>query len=176
MSDLICIAFDERDTADTVLNELRAMRSEHLVELEDACVVVRDEDGKVHMKQAINLVGSGAVSGGLGGAIWGALIGLLFLNPLAGMVLGAGLGAGAGALSGALVDYGINDDFIRKLGSTIKPGGSALFVLVRRVTVDKVLPQLAKYKGTVLKTSLSDADEARLRDAISDKLSIPKAA
>lgn len=176
MSELVCIAFDGQDTADKVLNELRALRTEHLVELEDACVVTRDADGEVHLKQAVNLVSSGAVSGGLGGALWGSLIGLLFLNPLAGMVVGAGIGAGTGALAGSLVDYGISDDFIRKLGSTIKPGGSALFVLARKMNLDKVLPHLAKYKGTVLKSSLSDQDEARLREAISHEIGVPNAA
>ncbi|MBX6321504.1 MAG: DUF1269 domain-containing protein, partial [Rhodospirillaceae bacterium] len=102
--------------------------------------------------------------------LWGGLIGLLFLNPLAGMVIGAGIGAGAGALSGALVDYGINDDFIRRLGSTITPGSSALFLLVRKINADKIMPMLRKYAGTVLQTSLSDRDEERLREALSGSL------
>jgi uncharacterized membrane protein len=85
---------------------------------------------------------------------------------LAGLLTGAAVGAGAGALSGALVDYGIDDAFIRSLGATIQPGSSALFVLVRRVTADKVLPELSQFKGTVLRTSLSDEQEQRLRQAL----------
>ncbi|MBX6324186.1 MAG: hypothetical protein IRY94_20410, partial [Rhodospirillaceae bacterium] len=77
MSDLVCIAFNDRETADRVLNDMRAAQTGHLVELEDACVVVRDDAGKVHLKQAYNLVGPAAASGGLGGALWGGLIGLL---------------------------------------------------------------------------------------------------
>jgi uncharacterized membrane protein len=53
----------------------------------------------------------------------------LFLNPLAGMAVGRITGAGVGALTGSLTDYGIRDDFIRKLGETIPEGSSALFVL-----------------------------------------------
>jgi uncharacterized membrane protein len=166
MSDLIVVGFPGEDTADQVLNKLVALQKEHLIDLEDACVVVRDQNGTVHLKQAVHLAGMGAASGGAWGALWGTLIGLLFLNPLAGLLTGAAFGAGAGALSGALSDYGIDDDFIRSLGSTIQPGSSALFVLVRRATMDKVLPELSQFNGTVLRTSLSNEQEARLRQAL----------
>ena len=139
-----------------------------MIELKDACVVVRSPDGEVHLHQAMPLVRSGALAGGTSGALWGTLIGLLFLNPLAGMALGAGVGAASGALAGKLSDYGIPDDFIRQLGSTIKPNSSALFLLVQKVTADKVLPRMAEFKGRVLKTSLSEEREKRLREALRD--------
>ena len=168
MSDLIVVAFPGEDTADQVLNKLQALQKEHLIDLEDACVVVRDRNGKVHVKQAVNLVGLEAASGGAFGAFWGTLIGLLFLNPLAGLLTGAAFGAGAGALSGMLSDYGIDDDFIRSLGDTLEPGTSALFVLVRRATLDKVLPEVRPFGGKVIRTSLSMEQEARLRQALED--------
>jgi uncharacterized membrane protein len=168
MSDLIVVAFKGEDTADQVLNRLQALQKEHLIDLEDACVVVRDRHGKVHVKQAVNLVGLEAASGGAFGAMWGTLIGLLFLNPLAGLLTGAAFGAGAGALSGMLSDYGIDDDFIRSLGDTLEPGTSALFVLVRRATLDKVLPEVRPFGGQVIHTSLSTEEEARLRRALED--------
>lgn len=167
MSDLVCIAFKGRDTADHVLNDLRSMQKAHLVDLEDACVVTRDQEGKLHLKQAVNLVATGAISGGTWGALWGTLVGILFMNPLAGLVTGAAAGAGGGALSGALVDYGIDDDFIRSLGEQICPNSSALFVLLRKVTLDKVMPELGKYEGTVIRTSLSNEQERELREALS---------
>jgi len=168
MSDLIVVAFPGEDTADQVLNKLQALQKEHLIDLEDACVVVRDRNGKVHVKQAVNLIGLEAASGGAFGALWGTLIGLLFLNPLAGLLTGAAFGAGAGALSGMLSDYGIDDDFIRSLGETLEPGTSALFILVRRVTLDKVLPELRPFGGKMIPTSLSTEQEARLRRALED--------
>ena len=91
----------------------------------------------------------------------------MFLNPLAGMVIGAAAGAGAGALSGSLTAYGINDDFVKKLGETIPVDSSALFVLVKSVTEDKVLAEIEPYKPRVLKTSLSNEDEAKLKAALS---------
>ena len=167
MSNLVVFDFDGIHTADQVLNKLRSLEKEYLVDLEDACVVERDKGGKVHIKQAVNLAGFGAAMGGMRGALWGTLVGLLFLNPLAGMAIGGITGAGAGALSGSLTDYGIRDDFIRKLGGIIPEGSSALFVLFRSVTEDKVLPEIEPYKPRVLKTSLSNEAEEKLRVALS---------
>ncbi|MFL5282694.1 MAG: DUF1269 domain-containing protein [Rhodopila sp.] len=163
MSDLVVFDFDGIHTADEVLNKLRSLQKEYLIDLEDACVVEREHDGRVHLKQAVNLTTLGAARGGMSAAMWGMLVGLLFLNPLAGMAIGALAGAGTGALSGSLAGYGINDNFIKQLGQTIPPGSSALFVLVKSVTFDKVLPEIEPYKPRVLKTSLSNEAEAKLR-------------
>lgn len=166
MSSLVILGFDGLHTADEVLNKLRSLQKEHLIDLEDSCVVERDAAGKVHIKQAVNLTALGAAAGGSRGAVWGMLVGLLFLNPLAGLAIGAAAGAGAGALSGSLADYGIRDDFVKKIAETIPPGSSALCVLVRSVTEDKVIPELEPYRPRVLKTSLSNEQEAKLRTAL----------
>ena len=91
------------------------------------------------------------------------LIGLMFLNPL----LGIAVGASAGAVSGALVDLGINDQFMKDLAATLTPNSSALFVLVRKSTPDKVLEEVKGTGGTILKTSLSHEDETKLQAALS---------
>jgi uncharacterized membrane protein len=166
MSDLVILGFDGLHTADEVLNKLRSLQKEYLIDLEDACVVERESDGKVHIKQAVNLTAIGAAAGGSRGAIWGMLFGLLFLNPLAGMAIGAVAGAGAGALSGSLADYGIRDDFVKKIAETIPLGSSALCVLIKSVTQDKVIPEIEPYKPRVLKTSLSSEQEAKLSAAL----------
>jgi hypothetical protein len=90
------------------------------------------------------------------------LVGLLFLNPLAGMAVGAAVGAGAGALSGSLMDYGIDDNFIRELSDTLKPDTSAIFVLVRKVQAEKVLSELSDVRGRVLRRAEHPATQARL--------------
>ena len=122
-------------------------------------VAVKDAQGNVKLHQAVNLTAAGAVGGGF----WGSLIGLIFLNPL----LGAAIGAVAGATSGALTDVGINDNFMKDLAAAMTPGSSALFVLVRKATPDKVLAELQGSGGKVLKTSLSHDDEAKLQAALS---------
>jgi uncharacterized membrane protein len=110
------------------------------------------------LNQVHHLVGAGAVTGGF----WGILIGVLFLTPL----LGLGVGAATGAVLGALTDVGINDDFMKRLGATLTPGSSALFVLVRKATPDKVVDAVGQYGGTVLRTSLTHADEKALQAAL----------
>ena len=97
MSDLVVLGFDGEHTADEVLTKLRAMQKEHLIDLEDACTAVRMPDGKVQLKQSVNLTAMGAASGGTWGALFGTLLGLLFLNPLAGLVVGGAAGAATGA-------------------------------------------------------------------------------
>jgi uncharacterized membrane protein len=163
----VALDFDGIHTADEVLNKLRSLQKDYLIDLEDACVVEREKDGKIHIKQAVNLTALGAAAGGTRGALWGALVGILFLNPLAGMAIGALAGAGAGALSWSLADYGIKDDFVKNLSKTIPVGSSALFVLIKSVTEDKVLREIEPYKPRVLKTSLSEEAEAKLRAALS---------
>jgi uncharacterized membrane protein len=168
MSDLIVVSFKGEDTADQVLNKLQAMQKEHLVDLEDAVVAVRDRNGKVRLKQSIDLVAAGAMSGAAWGSLMGTLVGLLFLNPLAGFATGLAVGAGTGALSGALSDYGIDDTFIKDMAQSLEPGSSALFVLVRRVVYDKVVPELKAFGGKIIRTSLSTEQERRLKKALED--------
>jgi uncharacterized membrane protein len=159
MSTLIVVGYDDIHQAEETRLKLRKLQSEYLISLEDAVVASKDSKGKIKLHQAVNLTAAGAVSGGF----WGSLIGLIFLNPL----LGLAVGAGAGAASGALSDVGINDQFMKDLAATMSNGSSALFVLVRKSTPDKVLEALKGAGGTVLQTSLSHADEAKLQSALS---------
>jgi uncharacterized membrane protein len=121
-------------------------------------VVVRDDKGKVRLRQLYNLTAAGALTGGF----WGALMGLIFLNPL----FGFAIGAAAGAVSGALRDVGIDDNFMKDLGQTLKPGTAALCVLIRQMTPDKVVEEIQKFGGTLIKTNLCHENEAKLREAL----------
>src|SRR4051812_25393666 len=140
MANLIAIAFADPSKAFELRAKLVELQKEYLLEMEDIVVVTRDEQGKVKLHQPINLAAAGAAGGGF----WGMLIGLLFLNPLVGFAVGAG----AGALSGYMSDIGINDSFMKSLAGELKPGGAAVFVLVRKATGDKVLERLTGFAGT----------------------------
>lgn len=158
MSDLIAIAFDNKEKAQQALTRASEMRKQHLIDLGDAVIVSKDENGKVNLQQSINMTAAGAATGGL----WGSLIGLLFLNP----ILGLAVGAASGALGGYLTDVGIDDGFMKQMGEELQPGTSALFVLVRKSTPDRVLPELRELGGKVFTTSLSRENEQKLRDAL----------
>lgn len=156
MSDLIAVSFANSADAFAFRSELVQSQREYLISLDDAVVVTRD-DGKVKLHQAVNMTAMGAVSG----AFWGSLIGLLFLNPL----LGAAVGAGSGALGGVLTDVGIDDGTMKEFGETLPEGGAAVFVLVRKASVDKLLARMESFrgKGKVVRSSLSEEQDARIR-------------
>lgn len=169
MSDLVVIAFPTEAKAEEVRQKLLAMQKEYLIELDDAVVAVKDAEGRIKLNQLINTTTAGAVSG----TFWGTLIGLIFLMPL----VGAAMGAASGALGGALADLGINDKWMKETAAAIQPGTAALFVLVRKVTADKVLERLKGEGGTVMKTSLDHTREAALQAALAEaKAAIPAAA
>ncbi len=157
MSELIVLAFDNEEGALRTRDKLLEIRKHRMLQLADAAVVIRRQDGKVKVKQLTDLVGSGA----FGGAFWGLLIGLLFAVPWLGLLAGAA----AGAALGGLADYGVDDKFIKKVGDTIEPGHSALFLLIHTGDFRTWLDELKEFHPTVLQTSLSAEDEAKLREA-----------
>lgn len=158
MSTLVVIEYEDLHKAEEVRLLLLKMQKEYLIDLEDAVVAYKNADGKVKLNQIHNLTAAGAASGGF----WGMLVGLIFLNPL----LGFAAGAAAGAVSGALADVGVNDKFMKELAESFTPGTSALFVLVRHATPDKVLEELRGTGGKVLQTSLTREDETKLQQAL----------
>ncbi len=160
MSNLVVVAFDNEHTAFEMRAQLVKLQKEYLLEMEDVVVVTKDSADKVKLHQAVNLTASGAASGGF----WGMLLGMIFLNPL----MGAAIGAGAGALSGKMSDVGINDNFMKELSNTLTPGSSAIFVLIRKATSDKVLDGLKEFNGKILQTSLTVEKEEELQKVLSE--------
>jgi uncharacterized membrane protein len=158
MATFVMIDYESEMKAEEVRLALLKLQKQYLIDLADAVVVVRDEKGKVKLRQLYNLTAAGAATGGF----WGALMGLLFLNPL----FGFAIGAAAGAVSGALKDVGIDDNFMKSLGETLKPGTAALCVLIRHMTPDKVVEEIQQYGGTLIKTNLCHENEAKLREAL----------
>ena len=156
MSHLVAIAYDDLDTAQQVVGNIGQAQAAHEIELDDLVIVERRGDGKIKLHQP-SLAGAGAV----GGALWGGLIGLIFLMPLFGMAIGAASGAAAGKLS----DTGVDDNFMKELGSQLTPGSAAFIALVRRVTLDKVLENI-RIPGHIIQTSLDNEAEERLAEAL----------
>ena len=158
MADLVEITFPSEEKAEEVRQKLLDMPKEYLIELGDAVIAVKQPNGRVKLNQLFNPTASGAVSG----TFWGALIGMIFLMPLA----GAAIGAASGALGGALADVGINDRFMRDAAQSLQSGNAALFLLVRKMTTDKVLAALQGEGGIVIRTSFDESKEDALRAAL----------
>jgi uncharacterized membrane protein len=158
MADLVVVAFPTEEKAEEVRQKLLDMQREYLIELGDAVVAVKQPNGRVKLNQLYHPAAAGAA----GGALWGTLIGMLFLMPLA----GTALGAAAGALGGAMTDAGIEDQFMKDAAQTLQSGNAALFLLIRKMTTDKVLAALQGVGGTVMRTSFDHTKEEALREAL----------
>jgi uncharacterized membrane protein len=157
VANLVAIAYDDLGTAQRVMGTVGELVKEHSLDVEDAVIVEKQQDDKIKLHQP-SMAGAGAA----GGALWGGLIGLIFLMPLFGMAIGAA----SGAIAGKASDYGIDDNFMKELGEKLQPGNAAIFVLVREATRDKVIPEISKYGGHVVQSSLSNEQEAALQEAL----------
>jgi uncharacterized membrane protein len=161
MSTLSVWRFDTPDGADNAVTTLERLSRQQLISVHDAATVSwQDGAKKPKTRQLRNLAGAGA----LGGAFWGMLFGLLFLVPL----LGAAIGAAAGALAGRFSDYGIDDQFIKRIRDDVTPGTSALFVLTTDAVLDKVEEAFSGQRAELLFTNLSKDQEDALREAFAD--------
>jgi len=158
MADLIAIGYPDETTAALAADEARALAKDLIIQPDAIASIVRDKEGKYHVHTAHHMVGAGATWG----MFWGLLFGLLFFIPVFGMAVGAGLGA----LMGKITKSGVNKEFQDQVRDLIKPGTSALFLMVEKVTPDKAVEALSKYGGTVLKTSLTKEGEAALQEAL----------
>lgn len=161
MSNLIAVAFDDEFKADRVRLEMLQMQHEHLVDLEEAAVVIHKKNGKVKLHHVTHFT----VPLVLGGGFVGSLVGLIIINPvlaLFGLVAGTGLGAAIGALK----EVGIEEKFMKDLGSHLKAGTSALFIVAKKAKPEAILEELSKFGGKVLQTSLNHEDEDKLRAAL----------
>jgi uncharacterized membrane protein len=159
MADLIAVIFPTEEKAEEVRNKILALQKDYLIDIGDAVIAVKNANGRVKLNQLMSTTAAGAA----GGSFWGLLIGILFMNPL----LGVAAGAASGAIAGALTDVGVNDAFMKGLAADkIKDGEAVLFVLVKRVTGDKVLEALKGVGGTILQTSLDHTREDALRKAL----------
>lgn len=154
-STIMVLVYPEEQIADEVMETVKYLQSRGLIEIEDACVVAKGVNGRIKIHQSHNL----PLLAAAGGAILGTLLGLLFAAPY----IGAAVGATAGIMGGTLADLGVDDEFMASVGSEMKPGSSALFLLLHHITIDKSIPELAKHGGKILHTSLSRPQEDRVK-------------
>jgi uncharacterized membrane protein len=158
MSDLIAIGYPDETTAEEAADEARRLAQDLIIQPDAIAAIVRDGDGKYHVHTSHHPVGAGASWG----MFWGLLFGMLFFVPVIGIAVGAGLGV----LLGKVTKSGIDRQFQDQVRGMLKPGTSALFLMVEKVTPDKAVEAMSKYGGTVLKTSLSKQGEQELQDAL----------
>jgi uncharacterized membrane protein len=158
MATLSVVRFSSPEGADQMLDTLRQLEKENLIQIQDAAIVSWPSGAKKpKTRQVKNLTGMGA----LDGAFWGMLFGLLFFVPFFGLAIGAAMGA----LAGHFADYGIDDNFIKEARDKFTPGTSGLFLLSSGAVVDKVADALKGRKFEIISTNLSNEEEEKLRAA-----------
>ena len=161
MSDLIVVVFDDADQAGQVRATLKSVEHEGRLRLDDSAVVVKDEKGKIHVKDQMDRgVKVGAVTGGL----LGILLASVFF-PIGGLIIGAV----AGGLIGSAAGLGISKSFIKEVSESMTENSSALFIIVRDGDPDLAVAALRPYQGKILQTTLSPEDEETLRRALKKK-------
>src|SRR5205085_10534817 len=153
------IAYSDEGTAEQAMQTVQELEAELIIQADQVAAISRDAEGKYHVHT--NHAG-GAGAGAWWGGFWGMLFGLLFFIPFAGLAIGAGMGA----LFGHFGKQGIDKAFQEQVRDHLKPGTSALFLVIEQVTPDKATAALSQYGGTVIKTSLSDEDTAKLQEAL----------
>ena len=161
MSELMVLGFENEMEADRFGIALAQMQKDMIVQLQDAAEVVRDMDGKPHVKHGHELVGAGA----LGGAFWGMLFGLLFFVPFLGLAIGAGMGA----LFGKLGKTGMNKEVLEQMGDAVPPGKAGWFLLIGQLTEDKFLEAVKGTNATLVRSNLSEEQEKDLKHAFGAK-------
>ena len=166
MAELIVVGFKkDMYRASEVLNTLKDMNENWVVDLNDAVAVYRDYQGKLRVDQSYQMTtGQGAAWGGLFGGLIGALIAAPFTGGAsaaaflaASSLSGVALGATAGAIDAETwkEEYGISEDFVNRVGTMVQPGDSAIFALLRTLDADMVAKQFSGYGGTILRTTLN---------------------
>jgi uncharacterized membrane protein len=163
MATLVAIGYPDEATAETARQTVQRLEADLVIQADQVAAISRDTQGKYHVTTTH---GSASTAGGaVWGGFWGLLFGLLFFIPFAGWAVGAGMGA----LFGHLGKNAIDKQFQDQVRDYVKPGTSALFLLIEHATPDKAIAALEQYHGTVIKTSLSDEDTAKLQEALSPK-------
>jgi uncharacterized membrane protein len=160
MATLVAIGYPDQGTAEQARNTVRELESDLVIQAEQVASISRDLEGKYHVQTSHG--GASAGGGAWWGGFWGFLFGLLFFIPFAGLALGAGMGA----LFGHFGQKGIDKAFQEQVRDYLKPGTSALFMVIDQVTPDKAIAALQQYGGTVILTSLSDEDTKKLEEAL----------
>jgi uncharacterized membrane protein len=170
MGELIVAGFKGQLTADKVLLNLLDMKQIYLIDLDDAAVTIRKKDGTFSIKHSSVLVMADAAMG----CGCGLLIGTVCLNPLMGVLVGGVVGAAVGKITKVVEKIGIKEDFIKEVADTLTPDSSAIFVLVRKGIPDKVVAELSKFGGTLLRSSLATENEDDLRRILEKNVTLKK--
>ena len=162
MSNLVVVIFDNEEEATKVRESLKSVEKQGLLSLDDSAIVVKDEDGQVHVKNELD---RGVKVGIAGGGLIGLFVGFLFGGPIGALLLGA---VGGGVV-GSLTDMGLQKSFVKEVSDALKPSTSAIFFIIREGNPNAAVAALKPYQGEVYHTSLPPEAEETVRRVLSKR-------
>jgi uncharacterized membrane protein len=164
-SRLLVISFDDPLRAQEFLLAIARLQRNDELQLHDAVIISRAEDGSSHVRETTDVTPGQA---GVGAGVWGLLLGTLFGGPIGGLVVGAA-SAGGGALYAKLVDTGVKDETIEQLRTTVPPGRTAVALLVSHVSVADLQRELARFpNATLIETDMPPAAVNAVQEALAE--------
>ena len=158
MATATVLKFPTADGADTALVSLQDLQKQDLITLHDAAIVSWPNGRKGPSTKQVNVVTTAA----LGGAFWATFFGVIFFAPLSGLAVGVAVGG----LGGRFRDYGIDDDFLRRVRGAVTEGTSALFLMTSDALIDQVADSMKQLESEIITTNLSKDQERRSRAAL----------
>jgi len=143
------VTFQDTEGAGKLLDMLKDLEKQKLIELDDAVIVVKDAGGEIKVKETKDLTkAKGAAKGGT----LGFVVGLMMGGPIGGVLLGAA----AGALLSRKVDLGVPKGKIDVLSEEMVDGSSALFVQGTSKREGVMHAAMVQANGTLHELELSD--------------------
>lgn len=168
MNTLTVWRFTSSEALEDALAQLERLAAEGAVTIDDAAVVSWPPGRR---KPSTRTLGSVTGPGSLWGGFWGMLLALIFLVPIAGPTFGAG----AGAVAAGLSEFGIEDDFLKRVRDLVTPGTSAIFLISDPPAAERLSAALGALSAGGLRSTLSVEQERRLSEALGEEGAHPVA-
>ena len=143
MSQLLVVGFEEKYKADEVMLDIIKKEQQHLADLEDAVVITKNAQGKVRVKPYYDIL---SATQGHKSQFWGSIVSTLFES----------------SDQEALSKIGLDQKICSDLEEMIQPNSSAIFVLLKKIDLERALAGIQEYQGKILHTTLNLEDEEEL--------------
>jgi uncharacterized membrane protein len=141
---LVVAVFDDASAAWELVVRTRAEAAARGLVVHDACLVARDGEGRIEVRETED---TGPAKAGGYGAAWGLVAGALVGLPLA----GSAVAAAVSAVVAKRRDFGISDEVEREIAQRLRPGRAAAVALVGGVAVTEV-EDAARRRGAWIKS------------------------
>ena len=140
MATLVAIGYPDQTTADEARETVRGLERELIIQADQVASISRDIEGKYHVSTTH---GGASAGGGAVGRVRGCC-----LDCCSGSIRRVRGGCWTWSPVRSLGEKGIDKEFQKQVRDYLKPGTSALFMVIEQATPDKAVAALEQYGGT----------------------------